>query len=431
MNGDRCRDTWHRSVFLPRNCGRSAIRSSTTWVNTGTNLKGDQAGTVQITEFIRIARNTLRRAPLHLPRCFRDFATILLPIMPVNSGLTWSDITYDPLSRHVNAKGKAVSQTGEGLPERISGSIAKKSDLRYGENPHHRGALYVMPGLAEGIAASEILHGMEMSYLNYVDADAAWDFEEPTCVIVKHATPCGLASHQEPSEAYARALAGDPISAYGGIVALNRPVDARVAETFRNTRNPLTGLRQLLHVVVAPKFSDEGLATLTGKSKDLRILRAPRPPQGGLRPRQISGGWLAQDDDDLSADEFEFEPVSQRHPTQTEMADLIFAWKACKHITSNAIAVAKDRVLVGAGAGQPNRVGSVKLALEAAGVRAHGSVMASDAYFPFADGVDMAAAGGIAAVVQPAGSLRDAEVIDAANRHGLALVVARRRHFRH
>jgi phosphoribosylaminoimidazolecarboxamide formyltransferase/IMP cyclohydrolase len=334
-------------------------------------------------------------------------------------------------------KGKAVdvSQTGEGLPERISGSIAKKSDLRYGENPHQRGALYVMPGQAEGIAASEILHGMDMSYLNYVDADAAWravwDFEEPTCVIVKHATPCGLASHQEPSEAYARALAGDPISAYGGIVALNRPVDARVAETIRNIRNPLTGKRQLLHVVVAPGFSDEGLATLMGKSKDLRILRAPPPPRGGLRLRQISGGWLVQDDDDLSADEFEFEPVSQRHPTQAELADLVFAWKACKHITSNAIAVAKDRVLVGAGAGQPNRVGSVKLALEAAGDRAHGSVMASDAYFPFTDGVEVAAAAGIAAVVQPTGSLRDAEVMAAANRHGLALVVARRRHFRH
>lgn len=328
-----------------------------------------------------------------------------------------------------------VNQPGEGLPERISGSIAKMADLRYGENPHQRGALYAMPGQAEGIAAAKVLHGLEMSYLNYVDADAAWravwDFEEPTGVIVKHATPCGLASHPEPSAAYARALAGDPTSAYGGIVALNRPVDAQVAETIRTTRNPLTGKRQLLHVVVAPAFSDEGLAILMGKSRDMRILQAPPPPRGELRLRQISGGWLVQDDDDLTTEDLEFEPASQRHPTPAEMMDLVFAWKACKHITSNAIAVVKDRMLVGAGAGQPNRVGSVKLALEAAGERAHRSVMASDAYFPFADGIDVAAAAGIAAVVQPSGSVRDAEVIDAANRHGMALVVARRRHFRH
>src|SRR5690606_26625705 len=152
--------------------------------------------------------------------------------------------------------------------------------------------------------------------------------------IVKHATPCGLASHLEPSEAYARALTGDPMSAYGGIVALNRSVDARVAETIRNTRNPLTGKRQLLHIVVAPDFSDEGLATLMGESKYLRIPRAPPPPRGGLRFRQMSGGWLVQDDDDLCADEFEFESVSRRHSTQAELADLVFAWKACKHITS-------------------------------------------------------------------------------------------------
>jgi phosphoribosylaminoimidazolecarboxamide formyltransferase/IMP cyclohydrolase len=339
-------------------------------------------------------------------------------------------------SRHikVTGRGEDVTEAGEDLPDQIAGSLTKHADLRYGENPHQRGALYVTPGHVGGIAAAELLHGMAMSYLNYVDADAAWravwDFEEPTCVIVKHATPCGVASHEELADAYRHALAGDPLSAYGGIVAFNRSVDAQVAAAIRHTRNPVTGQRQLLHVLVAPGFSDDGLATLQAKSKEIRILQAP-PPPGGLRLRQISGGWLVQDDDRLRPDEFAFEPVSHRHPTHAEMSDLAFAWTACKHIASNAIAVAKDRVLVGAGAGQPNRVGSVKLALEAAGERAPGSVLASDAYFPFADGVEAAAAAGIVAVVQPAGSVRDAEVIEAANRHGIALVVARHRHFRH
>jgi phosphoribosylaminoimidazolecarboxamide formyltransferase/IMP cyclohydrolase len=325
------------------------------------------------------------------------------------------------------------------FPASLTLAFAKIGDLRYGENPHQRGAVYRDRGLAElasgGVAAAELLHGKEMSFVNYVDADGAWqavwDFAEPACVIVKHATPCGLAVHDDIAEAYARALAGDPVSAYGGIVAFNRPVDAHLATAIREIRNPLSGVRQLYDVLIAPGYSEEGLAILKGKSRDLRLLRAQPPRQGGRRWRQISGGLLMHDDDTFSDEEFAFRTVSVRSPTTAEARDLAMAWKACKHVKSNAIVLASDGAMVGMGAGQPNRVNSVALAVRAAGERARGSVMASDAFFPFADGVEAAAAAGVAAVVQPGGSLRDQEVIDAADRAGMAMVLTGRRHFRH
>jgi phosphoribosylaminoimidazolecarboxamide formyltransferase/IMP cyclohydrolase len=285
------------------------------------------------------------------------------------------------------------------------------------------------------VATAELLHGLAMSFVNYLDADGAWeavwDFDEPTCVIVKHATPCGLASDADIVQAYELALAADPVSAYGGIVAFNRPVDERLATAIREVRNPLTGLRQRYDVLIAPDYTPEGLQILKGKSKDLRLLRARPPRKGGQRVRQVSGGLLVHDDDTFQPEEFAFRPVTQRAPSEEELVALRFAWRACKHVKSNAIVLARGRAVVGVGTGQPNRVTSVMLAARQAGERARGSVLASDAFFPFADGVEAAAAAGVTAIVQPGGSVRDDEVIAAADRAGIAMVFTGVRHFRH
>ncbi len=324
-------------------------------------------------------------------------------------------------------------------PRTVTLAFEKLRDLRYGENPHQRGAIYRDLSLAErasgGVAAAELLHGLEMSFVNYVDADGAWgavwDFEEPACVIVKHATPCGLAMREDIVEAYRLALDGDPVSAYGGIIAFNRPVDERLATAIREVRNPLSGARQRYDVMIAPAYSDDGLAILKGKSKELRLLRARQPRIGGWRIRQVSGGLLVHDDDIFGAEEFAGRTVTERAPTPDEARDLAFAWRVCKHVKSNAIVLAAGGAVVGVGAGQPNRVTSVALAVRAAGERSRGSVLASDAFFPFADGLDAAAAAGVAAVIQPGGSLRDPEVIEAANRAGIAMLFTATRHFRH
>ena len=322
------------------------------------------------------------------------------------------------------------------IPETLHLRHTKRQDLRYGENPHQRAALYVeVDDASAGIATAEVLHGKPMSFLNYVDADAAWnavwDIDTPACVVVKHASPCGAATQTDLAEAYALALGGDPLSAYGGIVAVNRPVDAELAKAVRDLRNPLTGQRQRWDVFVAPAYSEEGLAILRAKSKDLRVLRAAPPSPRTLEIRPISGGLLVQEPDGFDESEFQSDAVTHRQPTPSEVRDLTFAWRMCKHIASNAIALVRDDVLVGVGAGQPSRVGSVALAVQAAGERVAGSVLASDAAFPFPDGIEKAAAAGVTAVVHPGGSIRDEEVIEAANRLRLAMVVTGRRHFRH
>ena len=344
--------------------------------------------------------------------------------------------------QHVAAYDTAVAEYlrgGDAFPQALTLACEKLRDLRYGENPHQRGALYRDLSLAArdggGVAAAELLHGKEMSFVNYVDADGAWqavwDFAEPACVIVKHATPCGLAAHADSVAAYELALAGDPVSAYGGIVAFNRPVDERLATAVREVRNPLSGMRQLYDVLIAPEYTPDGLRVLRGKSKDLRLLRARPPRTGGWRFREVSGGLLVHDDDTFTDEEFQFRTVTDRAPTPDELTGLAFAWKACKHVRSNAVVLTRGTAVVGVGAGQPNRVTSVMLAVRAAGERSRGSVLASDAFFPFPDGVEAAAAAGVTAVVQPGGSLRDQEVIDAADRAGIAMVFTGVRHFRH
>jgi phosphoribosylaminoimidazolecarboxamide formyltransferase/IMP cyclohydrolase len=325
-----------------------------------------------------------------------------------------------------------------GLPEAITFGLRKLFELRYGENPHQRAAFYADAGAARpaGVAAAEQLHGKQLSYVNILDADAAWnaacDFEQPAVAIVKHTNPCGLAAHPDIVEAYRRALAGDPISAFGGIIAVNRPVTGELAQAIRSSKHPTSGQRLFVEIIIAADFDKEALERL-GKSRDLRILRAPlieRAAQG-FEFRQVVGGMLVQTPDRVPDSDVELKVVTKRAPSEEELTDLRFAWKAVKHVKSNAIVLAKDGAIVGIGAGQPNRVNSVHLAVRAAGERAPGSALASDALFPFADNIELAAEGGVRAVVQPGGSLRDDEVIDACERLGVAMAFTGYRHFRH
>jgi phosphoribosylaminoimidazolecarboxamide formyltransferase/IMP cyclohydrolase len=314
--------------------------------------------------------------------------------------------------------------------------------LRYGENPHQSAAFYVDRSLREhgrgGIATAVQHHGKEMSYNNYLDADAAWnavnDFPGPTCVIVKHTNPCGIATRDDLLEAYRLAVRADATSAFGGIVAFNRPVDEALARELREFRNPNDGeTRMFYEIVVAPSYTPEGLTVLKGKSKDLRILEAqPRKP-GGRSYRQVGGGWLVQDSDDLRPEDIEFKVVTERQPTARELEDLKFAWRCVKHVKSNAITVAKDGRLLGMGSGQPNRVKSVEIAMEKAGDEVKGAALASDAFFPFAwnDSIENACKAGVAAIVHPGGSLRDQDGIDCCNQYGVAMVLTGIRHFRH
>jgi len=342
--------------------------------------------------------------------------------------------------QHVAAYDSIVAQYLRGeeepFPLQLTVALEKVEDLRYGENPHQRAALYriLTPGLGSGVATARQLHGRELSYNNIMDADAAWqavcDFQEPTVVIVKHANPCGLASRPHLAEAFQLAFQGDPISAFGGIVAVNRPVDLALAQAIREARHPTSGQRLFLEVIIAPDYEAEALLLLQ-KSPNLRILQVGSPPADRLTYRHVSGGLLVQEPDRYPDDRLEMKVVTQRAPTPEEMEDLLFAWKACKHVKSNAIVVAKEKALLGVGAGQPNRVQSVRLATEGAGPRAQGAVLASDAFFPFPDSVEEAARAGITAIVQPGGSVRDEEVIRAADHHGLAMVFTGVRHFRH
>ena len=306
-------------------------------------------------------------------------------------------------------------------------ALSQVSRLRYGENPHQAGALYVPAGGSSGgIANARQLHGRELSYNNLMDADAAWrvvsDFPESTVAVIKHANPCGLASHADQTEAYRRAFDGDTVSAFGGIVGFNRTVTAASAEAM----GPV-----FYEVVAAPDYEPEALEILKRK-RNLRIL-AVDSGSGGLPYdiRPITGGLLIQTPDAIDEDPTLWEAVTERKPTDAELNDLAFAWKAGKHIKSNAIVFAKDRTLVGMGAGQPNRVVSVHLSGRIAGEKSQGAVLASDAFFPFPDNIELAAEAGIAAIVQPGGSIRDDEVIEAANKAGIAMVFTGVRHFRH
>ncbi len=304
--------------------------------------------------------------------------------------------------------------------------------LRYGENPHQAGALYVEAGAPRGIVATaEILAGKEISFNNYADADTALEcvkqFDAPACVIVKHANPCGVAVGADPLAAYERAYATDPVSAFGGIIAFNRALDAATAKAILD--------RQFVEVVLAPVVATEARAAFATKP-NVRVLEtgAFSAASPTLDIKRIAGGVLVQEADSDALGVADLKQVSRRAPDATELADLLFAWKVAMWVKSNAIVYARDGASIGIGAGQMSRVVSARIAgwkAEEAGLVVPGSVMASDAFFPFRDGIDAAAAAGIRAVIQPGGSMRDKEVIAAADEHGMAMVFTGRRHFRH
>jgi phosphoribosylaminoimidazolecarboxamide formyltransferase/IMP cyclohydrolase len=335
--------------------------------------------------------------------------------------------------QHVASYDTAISQylkdPEDLFPDSFTIALSKLFDTRYGENPHQRAAFYqeesVLTPNPGGIVSAEQLHGKELSYNNIMDADAAWtcacDFPAPTVVVVKHTNPCGLASNDDLALAYTLAFDGDPVSAYGGIVAVNRRFTRAVAEAIGKT---------FYEIVIAPDFEEEALDILR-KKRDLRILRAQPPSLAGLDYRRVVGGLLVQERDNLPDTQVQPKTVTRRAPTEAEMRDLLFANRAVKHVKSNSIVFVKNSALMGMGAGQPNRVTSVMLAARAAGDRSRGAVMASDAFFPFPDGVEAAAEAGITAIVQPGGSIRDDESIAAADAHDMAMVFTGQRHFRH
>lgn len=327
--------------------------------------------------------------------------------------------------------GTSAPAAGTGpLPTTAAVSVTQRQPLRYGENPHQPGAWYVpAEGAAWGLGTLRQLQGKELSYNNLLDMDAALrcllEFEEPSCAIIKHHSQCGLASAPSVGEAYARAYACDAESAFGGIVGCNRPVDAALAEQLAAT---------FLEVVVAPAVEPAAAERLK-KKPNLRVvtLAWPGPAGAGLEWRQLLGGWLLQEADRilLDPDPARLQVATKRPPTEQERADLRFAWAAAKHVQSNGIVIAKGRATVGIGQGQPSRVGSVRVALQHAGPRAQGAAAASDGFFPFPDGLELLAQAGITAVIQPGGSIRDAEVIAAADRARVAMLFTGVRHFRH
>jgi phosphoribosylaminoimidazolecarboxamide formyltransferase/IMP cyclohydrolase len=311
------------------------------------------------------------------------------------------------------------------LPDLMSWTLRKSADLRYGENPHQRAALYGT-GESGGVAHAEVLGGKEMSFNNYVDADAAWqlvcDFEETACAIIKHMNPAGVGTGASLEEAYRRAHATDTVSAFGGVVAFNRALDEVAARALTEI---------FTEVVVAPAFEEGALEILKTK-KNLRVLRVGEAGQPeGLDFKRITGGILAQTRDAHRLTRQDLKVVTKRAPTEEEIVSMLFAWTVCKHTKSNAIVYARSGQTVGVGAGQMSRVDSVRIGAMRAQLPVRGSVLASDAFFPFRDGIDEAAKHGITAIIQPGGSMRDEETIAAADEHGLSMVFTGVRHFRH
>jgi phosphoribosylaminoimidazolecarboxamide formyltransferase/IMP cyclohydrolase len=345
---------------------------------------------------------------------------------------------YDAaIVRYLAASPKAG--IGEGpFPPTINLHYQRRGVLRYGENPHQRAAFYVEPTTqGPNLATARVLHGKELSYNNLLDLDSALrlirQFAGPAATILKHNNPCGAAVAATLAEAFERAYEGDPVSAFGGIVGANRPVDRPTAE-----RMCVPG--RFLEAIVAPGFEPEAVELLTTKptwknSVRLLDLGAPigpdSPAPAGFDLRRIEGGLLVQDWDAIEPDPTRGQVPTRRQPTDAELADLAFAWRVCGAVKSNAIVLARDGQLVGVGAGQMSRLDSVRIAVEKAGERARGAVLASDAFFPFRDGPDLAAGAGVTALIQPGGSRRDDETLAACDEHGLAMILTGRRHFRH
>jgi phosphoribosylaminoimidazolecarboxamide formyltransferase/IMP cyclohydrolase len=332
-------------------------------------------------------------------------------------------------ARYDGSIAQYLSQAGAGqaaFPPNLFIDLEKVADLRYGENPHQRASFYRWGGEpAHGLAAASQHQGKELSYNNIVDLEAAWnlirEFAEPACCIIKHTNPCGTAVAESLHNAYLKAYEADPVSAFGSIIAFNGSIDAGTA----------TELAKLfVEAVIAPGYEAGALAILSSK-KNLRLLSAKRDlKSSGFELKRVAGGVLVQDADEVLLGS-ESRIVTRRQPTEKERQDLYFAWRVAKHVKSNAIVLAADGRTVGVGAGQMSRVDSVKLAIEKARPTAKGAVLASDAFFPFRDGIDEAAKAGVMAIIQPGGSVRDSEVIEAADEHAMAMIFTGMRHFRH
>jgi phosphoribosylaminoimidazolecarboxamide formyltransferase/IMP cyclohydrolase len=325
--------------------------------------------------------------------------------------------------------GYLTEQTGETFPERWTVTFEKAQDLRYGENPHQRAAFYRQPlPSTPGIASAKQLHGKALSYNNIQDAQAAWEivseFDQPAAVAVKHTNPCGVGIGSTVAEAFQKAHDADPVSIFGGIIAFNRTVDEVTARKLREI---------FLEIILAPGF-DEAALTILREKKNLRLLEMPETPTT-RKPswKQITAGdgFLVQETDQKRITREDCRVVTERIPTEDEWEQLLFAWKVVKHVKSNAIVLARDNRTIGVGAGQMNRVGAAEIAIRQAGELAKGAVLASDAFFPMSDTVEAAARAGITAIIQPGGSIRDEESIQAANRHGIAMVFTDVRHFKH
>lgn len=346
-----------------------------------------------------------------------------------------SDATRRRLARaayaHTSAYDTAIADwladaDDEELPPTVALTLERKEVLRYGENPHQTGARYRIAGQTSWWDQAQQFQGKAMSYLNVFDADAAWRLahslgDDPAAVVIKHANPCGAAVADDIAEAYRRAHECDPVSAFGGIVAVNRMVTAAMAEAMADV---------FTEVLIAPEYEEAALALL-GKKKNLRVLHAPAPEAAELEVRTLGGAALVQTPDTVTMDRSTWQVVTERAPSDEQWADLELAWRVAARVGSNCIVLAKDRQAVGIGAGQQNRRDAGRIATEKAAGRAVGGACASDAFFPFRDGLDAAAEADCATVIQPGGSVRDQEVIDAANEHGMAMVFTGERHFRH
>jgi phosphoribosylaminoimidazolecarboxamide formyltransferase/IMP cyclohydrolase len=314
-------------------------------------------------------------------------------------------------------------------------ALRKVRDLRYGENPHQQAAFYALRGEEDAaMVAMEQIHGKAASFNNILDINAAWrlasDFTQPTVAIVKHQNPCGIASELDITSAYKRAFMCDSVSAFGGIVGANRTVTKELAEAMQDT---------FYEAIIAPGYEPDALPLLKQR-KNLEILSVPnalvgkhlrRPDARAFDMKRVAGGLLVQTPDETVADESNFKVVTERKPTLEELTDLIFAWRCVRHVTSNAIVLAKQLATVGVGPGQLSRVVAVEVAVRKAGENARLAVMSSDAYFPFPDGIEVAARAGVTAIIQPGGSMRDAMMIDTANKHRMAMLFTGRRHFKH
>jgi phosphoribosylaminoimidazolecarboxamide formyltransferase / IMP cyclohydrolase len=340
---------------------------------------------------------------------------------------------YDAAISAYFARKSPTEQEGP-FPPRLTLSFERKMPLRYGENPHQRAAFYVEPGVtAACVSTAETLHGKELSYNNLLDLDSALnlvrEFDQPAAAVIKHNNPCGAAVGTTLEEAFRKAYEGDPLSAFGGVLAFNRELD-------EPTAMQITEPNRFIECIIAPGYSEAAFRVLTTRptwKKNVRILRTGPLDTRTEGPdyRRVDGGLLVQDRDRGSNEFAQRRVVTKRQPSAEEMADLPFAWLVCKHVKSNAIVFARDGKVLGVGAGQMSRVDSVHLASRKAGEGARGCVMASDAFFPFRDNVDAAAEAGVVAIIQPGGSLRDQESIDACDKHGMAMIFTGVRHFRH